>query len=72
MARRSIVALFMLLFAPVIFAQTQFVLVKSALTYHMSHPIHHIDGTSTEAKGKGSCGGAKCDFRIAAPVNSFR
>jgi hypothetical protein len=51
--------------------QTQYVLVKSTLTYHMSHPIHQVDGTSTEAKGKGACGGSRCDFLIAAPVKSF-
>jgi uncharacterized low-complexity protein len=53
-------------------AQAQYTLVKSSLTYHMSHPIHQVDGTSMDAKGKGSCGGAKCDFLIAAPVNSFK
>lgn len=52
-------------------AQTQYALVRSTLTYHMSHPIHQIDGTSTEAKGKGTCGGSHCDFLIAAPVKSF-
>jgi len=52
-------------------AQAQYTLVKSTLTYHMSHPIHQVDGVSTEAKGKGTCGGAKCDFLIAAPVKTF-
>lgn len=52
-------------------AQTQYVLEKSSLTYHMSHPMHNVDGTSTQARGKGVCGDGKCDFLIAAPVKSF-
>jgi hypothetical protein len=52
-------------------AQTQYILVKSALTYHMSHPMHNVDGSSTAARGKGTCGDGKCDFLIAAPVKSF-
>lgn len=72
MVRRSALALLILVSAPALFAQTQFVLLKSSLSYHMSHPIHHVDGTSTEAKGKGNCAGDKCDFLIAAPVNTFK
>lgn len=72
MVRRSALVLLILVSAPALFAQTQFVLLKSSLSYHMSHPIHHVDGTSTEAKGKGNCAGDKCDFLIAAPVNTFK
>jgi hypothetical protein len=72
MIRRLGIVLLFGSMAPLVLAQSQFVLVKSTLSYHMSHPIHHVDGTSTEAKGKGTCGGAKCDFLIAAPVNSFK
>ena len=53
-------------------AQSQWMLVSSTLSYHMSHPIHELDGTSTEARGKGTCLNSKCDFLIAAPVNSFK
>jgi hypothetical protein len=72
MIRRLGIVLLFGSMAPLVLAQSQFVLVKSTLSYHMSHPIHHVDGTSTQAKGKGTCGGAKCDFLIAAPVNSFK
>jgi hypothetical protein len=72
MIRRLGIVLLFGSMAPLVLAQSQFVLVKSTLSYHMSHPIHHVDGTSTGAKGKGTCGGAKCDFLIAAPVNSFK
>jgi hypothetical protein len=60
-------------FAAPVFAQsdTQFVLQQSSLTYHMSHPMHEVDGTSHAAKGKGVCHAGQCDFLIAAPVKSF-
>ena len=55
------------------FAQpdTQYVLQQSSLTYHMSHSMHEVDGTSRAAKGKGICHAGQCDFLIAAPVKSF-
>lgn len=54
-------------------AQTgsQWVLHQSTLTYHMSHPMHQVDGVSHAAKGKGTCRDGQCDFLIAAPVNTF-
>ena len=48
-----------------------YVLQQSTLTYHMSHPMHQVDGTSHAAKGKGICHAGQCDFLIAAPVKSF-
>ena len=52
-------------------AQTQWVLAQSTLSYHVSHPLHQIDGVSHAARGKGVCSGGECDFLIAAPVKSF-
>lgn len=49
----------------------QWTLVQSTLTYHMSHPMHEVDGTSHAARGKGTCHAGQCDFLIAAPVKSF-
>ena len=63
-----------LLFAGLpVFGQTatQWVLVQSTLIYHMSHPLHQVDGVSHAAKGKGVCQAGQCDFLIAAPVKSF-
>lgn len=56
-----------------VFAQSDawYVLEQSTLTYHMSHPMHEVDGTSHAAKGKGICHAGQCDFLIAAPVKSF-
>ncbi|MGA7342490.1 MAG: YceI family protein [Terracidiphilus sp.] len=44
---------------------------QSTLTYHMSHPMHEVDGTSHAARGKGVCHAGQCDFLIAVPVKSF-
>ena len=47
------------------------VLDRSTLTYHMSHPMHEVDGVSHAARGKGVCHAGQCDFLLAAPVKSF-
>lgn len=52
-------------------ADSQWVLDKSTLTYHVSHPLHQIDGVSHEARGKGVCHEGLCDFLIAVTVKSF-
>jgi hypothetical protein len=44
---------------------------QSTLSYHMSHPLHEVDGVSHAAKGKGVCHAGQCDFLIAATVKSF-
>lgn len=52
-------------------ADGQWVLDQSTLTYHVSHPLHQIDGVSHGARGKGVCQAGQCDFLIAVPVKSF-
>lgn len=52
-------------------ADGQWVLDQSTLTYHVSHPLHQIDGVSHGARGKGVCQAGHCDFLIAVPVKSF-
>jgi hypothetical protein len=54
-------------------AQTtsEWVLEQSTLTYHVSHPLHQLDGVSHVARGKGVCSAGQCDFLIAVPVRSF-
>jgi hypothetical protein len=52
-------------------ADTQWVLDQSTLSYHMSHPMHQVDGVSHAAKGKGTCHAGQCSFLIAAPVKTF-
>jgi hypothetical protein len=62
-----------LLLAPAALAQAdrQWVLEKSTLTYHVSHPLHQTDGVSHSARGKGVCHAGQCDILIAVPVKSF-
>jgi hypothetical protein len=52
-------------------SSSKWVLIQSTLTYHMSHPMHQVDGVSRAAKGKGLCQAGQCDFLVAAPVKSF-
>ena len=62
-----------LLFALPAFCQTDtnWVLKQSTLTYYVTHPIHHVEGSSHAARGKGVCRAGECDFLIAVPVKSF-
>jgi len=52
-------------------AESQWVLEQSTLTYHVSHPLHQFDGVSHAAKGKGICHDGECNFLIAVSVKSF-
>ena len=47
------------------------VLEKSALTYHVTHTLHKVEGTSSAARGKGVCDEKGCQFLAAATVGSF-
>jgi hypothetical protein len=66
---------FLLLALPALAQTTQadqsWQLDQSTLTYHMSHPIHEVDGISHAARGKGVCHDGQCDFLVAVPVKSF-
>src|SRR6266404_7245244 len=50
---------------------SQWILERSTLTYHVSHPMHESEGVSHTARGKGVCHAGECDFLIAVPVKSF-
>jgi hypothetical protein len=68
----TILIVFLFLGLPA-FAQkdSQWSLEQSTLTYHVSHPLHQVDGVSHAARGKGVCHAGQCDFLIAVPVKSF-
>jgi hypothetical protein len=69
---KKFVALFLLLALPQLLqAASQWVLTRSTLTYHISHPLHDADGVSHAARGKGICDAGTCNFLVAAPVKSF-
>lgn len=70
--RNRLPLMLMLLASPVLAQHdVQWTLVQSTLSYHMSHPMHQVDGISHAARGKGTCQAGQCDFLIAAPVKSF-
>jgi len=72
MVNKKIVLAFLLLALPRLSAaDSQWILVESSLTYHVSHPLHQSEGVSHAAKGKGVCHAGQCDFLIAVPVKSF-
>jgi hypothetical protein len=52
-------------------ADSQWVLDQGTLTYQVFHPLHHSEGVSHAARGKGVCHEGQCDFLIAVPVKSF-
>jgi hypothetical protein len=72
MIDRKLLSAFFLLTLPV-FAGTdrQWLLHDSTLSYHVSHPLHQVDGVSHAARGKGVCHAGECDFLIAVPLKSF-
>ncbi len=71
MPKNTRTALLLLALARLAAADSQWVLEKSTLTYHVSHPLHQSEGVSHAARGKGVCHAGECDFLIAAPVKSF-
>ena len=77
MRRNFSVAIFAALFAAFVPAcalaqsDTTWILDQSTLTYHMSHPMHEVDGVSHAARGKGVCHAGWCNFLIAVPVKTF-
>jgi len=52
-------------------ADGTWVLEKSTLAYHVSHPLHETEGVSHEARGKAVCHAGQCDVLVAVPVKSF-
>lgn len=69
---RKIALIVLLLVYPLIArADSQWVLDKCTLTYHVDHPLHHVEGVSSSARGKGVCQAGECQFLIAVPVKSF-
>src|SRR5277367_43329 len=52
-------------------ADSQWILDRSTLTYHVSHCLHQTEGVSHAARGKGVCHDGQCEFLIAVAVKSF-
>jgi len=68
---KKILIVFLLVALPTFAADSQWVLKRSTLTYHVSHPLHESEGVSHAARGKGVCHDGQCDFLIAVAVKSF-
>ena len=47
------------------------VLAQSVISYKVTHPLHHVVGKTTEARGKGICKNGHCHFIVGVPVKSF-
>ena len=71
MKKKILAALLLLALPALVRADSQWVLEQCTLTYHVSHPLHQVDGVSHAARGKGVCHAGQCDFLIAVPVRSF-
>lgn len=71
MKRSALVIAVLIATAAAARADSQWVLDHSTLTYHISHPLHEVNGVSHAARGKGVCHAGQCDFLAAAPVKSF-
>ena len=71
MLRKLLIAISLVALPAVAAADSQWVLDQCTLTYHVSHPLHQVDGVSHAAKGKGVCHNGECDLLIAVAVKSF-
>ena len=71
MARKVVLSLVLSTALAFAAGSEQWILQESTLSYHVSHPLHQIDGVSHAARGKGVCHEGQCDFLIAVPVKSF-
>jgi hypothetical protein len=72
MKKTNLVIMILLLALPGIArGDSQWKLTQSTLTYHVSHPLHQVEGVSHDGRGKGVCQAGQCDFLVAAPVKSF-
>lgn len=71
MGNKLLTVIFLFALSLVAAADSQWVLQRSTLTYVVSHPLHHIEGISHAARGKGICHSGECQFLIAVPVNTF-
>src|SRR5437588_10528875 len=71
MGKTILTALFMAALPSLCLADSQWALQESTLIYYASHPLHHVEGLSHAARGKGLCHQGQCDLLIAVPVKSF-
>jgi hypothetical protein len=71
MKRLLLLALLLLTLPAFTQADHTWILDQSTLAYHMSHPLHEVDGVSHAGRGKGVCHAGQCDFLLAVQVKTF-
>ncbi len=71
MKNQRLLALLLLTLPALAQADHTWILDQSTLTYHMSHPLHEVDGVSHAGRGKGVCHAGQCDFLLAVQVKTF-
>lgn len=71
MRGKILIAFSLVAFPALAQTDSQWLLSQSTLTYHVSHPLHQVDGVSHAARGKGVCHAGQCDLLIAVPIKSF-
>ena len=71
MKRRILITVLLLAFPALAQTDSQWVLEQCTLTYHVSHPLHQVEGVSHAARGKAVCHAGQCDLLIAVPVKTF-
>ena len=70
--KRIVLSVLTMLAVPVLHAADGvWTLDRATLSYHVSHPLHEVDGVTHEVRGKGVCQGDQCQFLVAATVKSF-
>ena len=69
--KRLLTIILFLVSAQLYAADREWILKTSTLSYHVSHPLHQVDGVSRAARGKGLCHEGQCEFLIAVPVKTF-
>ncbi len=71
MTKKILMAFLLVLLPQLLWADSQWILVESTLTYHITHPLHSAAGISHAARGKGICHAGECNFLVAVPVKTF-
>lgn len=71
MKNKCLIPLLLLALPALCQTDINWVLEQSTLTYSVTHPLHHVEGSSHAARGKGVCQAGQCDFLVAVPVKSF-
>ena len=68
MIRKLLLAAWLLTLPIVSAVDSQWVLEQGTLSYHVSHPLHQVDGVSHAVRGKGICHAGQCVGSTVIPT----